>query len=239
MESLICLMKEVEIQEKAAEQAKMEAALGEANDMHAGEVYGEKAILATEMKELQSRLLSLSDEKSISLQVLDEVWYEEAWADQLKDGIILGADTRATKGPIVADKNCEKIHYMAPNIYCYEAGIMLVVEAICAATFNDLGSGSNVDVCVMAVVAVTKVSSGYDPSSRAVHELLSPTEVRSSFALLLLFFLQPVHKPRLLEEQCNRGAIKPMQPWEANQPTRLLTLTDDLMLIGIRAPRMN
>lgn len=26
-----------------------------------------------------------------------------------KDGIILGADTRATEGEIVADKNCEKV----------------------------------------------------------------------------------------------------------------------------------
>jgi 20S proteasome subunit beta 2 len=26
-----------------------------------------------------------------------------------KDGIVLGADTRATAGPIVADKNCEKV----------------------------------------------------------------------------------------------------------------------------------
>ena len=32
-------------------------------------------------------------------------------------------------------------------------GIKLVVEAICAGIFNDLGSGSNVDVCV-----ITKVS---------------------------------------------------------------------------------
>lgn len=39
-----------------------------------------------------------------------------------KDGIVLGADTRATNGPIVADKNCEKIHYIAPNIYCCGAG---------------------------------------------------------------------------------------------------------------------
>lgn len=27
----------------------------------------------------------------------------------LQDGIVLGADTRATAGPIVADKNCEKV----------------------------------------------------------------------------------------------------------------------------------
>lgn len=39
-----------------------------------------------------------------------------------KDGIVLGADTRATEGSIVCDKNCEKIHYIAPNIYCCGAG---------------------------------------------------------------------------------------------------------------------
>ncbi|GJN05562.1 hypothetical protein PR202_ga23202 [Eleusine coracana subsp. coracana] len=134
------------------------------------------------------------------------------------DGVVLGADTRATEGPIVADKNCEKIHYMAPYIYCCgagtaadteavtdmvssqlqlhryatgresrvvtalallkshlfryqghvsaalvlggvdctgphlhtrEEGIQLVSEAICAGISNDLGSGSNVDVCVI------------------------------------------------------------------------------------------
>uniref|UniRef100_H9GSM5 Proteasome subunit beta n=1 Tax=Anolis carolinensis TaxID=28377 RepID=H9GSM5_ANOCA len=34
-----------------------------------------------------------------------------------KDGIVLGADTRATEGMVVADKNCSKIHYISPNIY--------------------------------------------------------------------------------------------------------------------------
>jgi 20S proteasome subunit beta 2 len=29
-----------------------------------------------------------------------------------KDGVILGADTRATEGDIVADKNCEKASYL-------------------------------------------------------------------------------------------------------------------------------
>ncbi|KZT57980.1 N-terminal nucleophile aminohydrolase [Calocera cornea HHB12733] len=38
------------------------------------------------------------------------------------DGIVLGADTRATEGPIVADKNCEKIHYITDNIRCCGAG---------------------------------------------------------------------------------------------------------------------
>lgn len=35
---------------------------------------------------------------------------------------MLGADTRATAGTIVADKNCSKIHYLAPNMYCCGAG---------------------------------------------------------------------------------------------------------------------
>lgn len=39
-----------------------------------------------------------------------------------KGGVVLGADTRATNGTEVAEKNCEKIHYMAPNIYCCGAG---------------------------------------------------------------------------------------------------------------------
>lgn len=39
-----------------------------------------------------------------------------------KDGVVLGADTRATGGSEVVDKNCEKIHYIAPNIWCCGAG---------------------------------------------------------------------------------------------------------------------
>jgi len=39
-----------------------------------------------------------------------------------KDGVILGADTRATGGNIVANKNCEKLHNLAENIYCAGAG---------------------------------------------------------------------------------------------------------------------
>ncbi|KAK6164714.1 hypothetical protein DH2020_001578 [Rehmannia glutinosa] len=92
MESVIRLMRQVELKEQAAEKAKEEAAKGgknildkveelkqmlqhakEANDMNAGEVYGEKAILATELRELQSRVLSVSDERDKSLEVLDEM----------------------------------------------------------------------------------------------------------------------------------------------------------------------
>ncbi|KAG7498757.1 proteasome subunit beta type-7-like [Solea senegalensis] len=40
-----------------------------------------------------------------------------------KDGVILGADTRATDDMVVVDKNCLKIHYIAPSIYCCGAGV--------------------------------------------------------------------------------------------------------------------
>lgn len=39
-----------------------------------------------------------------------------------QDGVVLGADTRSTQGPTVADKNCQKIHYIADNIWCCGAG---------------------------------------------------------------------------------------------------------------------
>ncbi|KAL5269174.1 hypothetical protein ACHWQZ_G002859 [Mnemiopsis leidyi] len=38
------------------------------------------------------------------------------------EGVVLGADTRATGGSIVCDLNCEKIHYIADNVYCCGAG---------------------------------------------------------------------------------------------------------------------
>lgn len=49
-----------------------------------------------------------------------------------KDGIVLGADTRATGGSTVCDKNCEKIHYIAPNIRCCGAGTAADTENVTA-----------------------------------------------------------------------------------------------------------
>ncbi|XP_047158347.1 uncharacterized protein LOC124828984 [Vigna umbellata] len=74
MESLMTLMRDVQLQEQAVEEASMDAATGGSNILarHAGEVFGEKAILVTELKELQSRLLSLSNERDKSLAILNE-----------------------------------------------------------------------------------------------------------------------------------------------------------------------
>ncbi|RRT67003.1 hypothetical protein BHE74_00040206 [Ensete ventricosum] len=40
-------------------------------------------------------------------------------------------------------------------VFQKEEGIKLVSEAICSGIFNDLGSGSNVDVCVITKVCAT------------------------------------------------------------------------------------
>uniref|UniRef100_A0A6U6S2W2 Proteasome subunit beta n=1 Tax=Zooxanthella nutricula TaxID=1333877 RepID=A0A6U6S2W2_9DINO len=47
---------------------------------------------------------------------------------QLKDCVVLAADTRATEGPMVADKNCEKLHFIASNVYCAGAGTAADLE---------------------------------------------------------------------------------------------------------------
>ncbi|KAJ6806393.1 uncharacterized protein M6B38_174280 [Iris pallida] len=58
---------------KAEDIREMQKHAKEANDMRAGEVHGEKSILATEARELQSRLLSLSDERDKHLSIIEEI----------------------------------------------------------------------------------------------------------------------------------------------------------------------
>lgn len=45
-------------------------------------------------------------------------------------GVVLGADTRATADTTVVEKKCEKIHYIAPNIYCCGAGVAADTEKV-------------------------------------------------------------------------------------------------------------
>uniref|UniRef100_A0A3Q0QN99 Proteasome 20S subunit beta 13a n=1 Tax=Amphilophus citrinellus TaxID=61819 RepID=A0A3Q0QN99_AMPCI len=73
----------------------------------------------------------------------------------LQDGVVLGADTRATSGEVVADKMCAKIHYIAPNMYCCGAGTAADTEKTTDLlssnlTIFSLNSGRNPRV-VMAV----------------------------------------------------------------------------------------
>jgi len=57
---------------------------------------------------------------------------------QYKGGIVLGADTRATEGSTICDKNCEKIHHIAPNIYCCGAGTAADTENVTAMVSRQL-----------------------------------------------------------------------------------------------------
>ena len=47
-----------------------------------------------------------------------------------RHGVVLGSDTRATDGEVVADRYCEKIHCLAPNIYCLGAGTAAHAEHV-------------------------------------------------------------------------------------------------------------
>ena len=54
------------------------------------------------------------------------------------NGVVLGADTRATNGTEVAETNCEKIHFLAPNIYCGGAGTAADTEQTTALVQSNL-----------------------------------------------------------------------------------------------------
>jgi len=47
-----------------------------------------------------------------------------------KDGVVLGADTRSTEGPIICDKNCIKIHNISQFIWCCGAGTAADTENV-------------------------------------------------------------------------------------------------------------
>ncbi|KAL8428816.1 hypothetical protein ACSSS7_006970 [Eimeria intestinalis] len=46
-------------------------------------------------------------------------------------GVVLGSDTRATEGPLVADKNCNKLHRISNNIYAAGAGTAADLDHMC------------------------------------------------------------------------------------------------------------
>ncbi|KAM9323883.1 proteasome subunit beta type-7-like [Gastrophryne carolinensis] len=69
-----------------------------------------------------------------------------------KDGVILGADRRATDDMVVADKNCAKIHYITDHIYCCGAGTAADAEYVTRLlssnlTLHQLSCGRQARVC--------------------------------------------------------------------------------------------
>lgn len=46
------------------------------------------------------------------------------------DGVVMGADTRATAGSVVAVKNCSKLHVIQPNMIMAGAGTAADCDAV-------------------------------------------------------------------------------------------------------------
>lgn len=79
--------------------------------------------------------------------------------------VILAADTRATAGAIVADKNADKLHPIAPNIQCAGAGTSADLTATTEKIERDmeihrLNTGTEVRVCTV-VKRLSKFLFGY------------------------------------------------------------------------------
>ncbi|ADM12197.1 proteasome subunit beta type-7 [Encephalitozoon intestinalis ATCC 50506] len=55
-----------------------------------------------------------------------------------KTGVILAADTRSTQGPVVSDKNCEKIHRISDKIMCCGAGTAADAERVARMASREL-----------------------------------------------------------------------------------------------------
>ena len=78
-------------------------------------------------------------------------------------GVVLAADTRATGGSIVVEKNCEKIHYVAPNIYCCGAGTAADTQ------FVNLFMSSNLELQRLNSGRQTRVSSFVTSMSKLLY----------------------------------------------------------------------
>jgi len=78
-------------------------------------------IYAREMQHWKKKGVALPKVKKTGTTIVGVVY---------KDGVVLGADTRATEGPIVCDKNCEKIHNISKFIWCCGAGTSADTENV-------------------------------------------------------------------------------------------------------------
>jgi 20S proteasome subunit beta 2 len=141
-------------------------------------------------------------------------------------GVVVGADTRATAGPIVAVKNERKIHYIAQNIRACGAGTAADLECVadlCAAKLRlfQLNTGLQPRVVQAATWLVNKlfpyggyigayyIVGGYDitgPSVIAVSPdgavSQCPFSATGSGGYAALSVLEGKWRPNLSEEEC-------------------------------------
>nr|BAN20357.1 proteasome subunit beta type 7,10 [Riptortus pedestris] len=151
-----------------------------------------------------------------------------------KDGVVLGADTRATENTTVADKNCMKIHYLADNIYCCGAGTaadteMTTLTISSQLELHRLNTGRVVRVCTakqllkqllfryQGHIGAALVLGGVDVTGPHLHSIhphgstdTLPYTTMGSGSLAAMSVLESQWKPNLSEEEAKlvvRNAI--------------------------------
>lgn len=141
-----------------------------------------------------------------------------------KDGVVLGADTRATEGSIIADKYCSKIHFISKNIYCCGAGTSADTENITSLISSQLTLhrlATNRESRVSTALTLLKqrlfqyqghisahlILGGYDfngPSLHTIHAHGSsdqlPYVTMGSGSLAAMAFLEANYKPDMDKE---------------------------------------
>jgi 20S proteasome subunit beta 2 len=147
----------------------------------------------------------------------------------------IAADTRATSGPIVADKNCEKLHYIAPQIWCAGAGTAADTEFTTALISSNVelhslstGRAPRVATCMTMLkqhlfryqghIGAYLVVAGVDPSGThlfTVHAHGStdklPYVTMGSGSLAAMSVFETTWKPNLNREEAIALAAKAIE----------------------------
>ena len=142
----------------------------------------------------------------------------------MQNGVVLGADTRSTAGSTVADKNCEKIHYIAPNIYCCGAGTAADTENVTGMPVT----ARSVTAIVIPDMSVTSCSAfaGMIASHLELHRYGTGRGSRVVTALTLL-------NSHLFKYQAHVSSALVLGGVDLNGP-HLFTVSPLAMIAGIR-----
>lgn len=141
-------------------------------------------------------------------------------------GVVIAADTRATAGPIVADKNCEKLHKLSPRIWCAGAGTAADTEMVTQLIGSNLELHSlytNREPRVMASLTLLKqhlfkyqghigaylIVAGIDPTGSHLFSIhahgstdVGPYQTLGSGSLAAMAVLETKWKEDLTKEEC-------------------------------------
>ncbi|CAI4225476.1 unnamed protein product [Auanema sp. JU1783] len=140
-------------------------------------------------------------------------------------GLVMGADSRATAGNIIADKHCEKVHYITDAIYACGAGTAADLDQVCKMISGDLrlfeiqtGRKARVITALRRVkqhlfnygghVGAYLLIGGVDPTGPHLYEcsangttMAKPFAAQGSGSYAAITILERDFKPNMTEEQ--------------------------------------